>query len=291
VVNSSDYQLRREGPWRLLVLPERWSDELQGCVISRVRKEEFSKHPRTIRCEMAGPDVHKSYFIKLFHRHGIGDAIKDLFRRSKPKRFWHQGLALSSAGFGVPTTVAVGEVRRFRVFERGFVMTLPIPGQPLPDFLEDLAGARRKRGDLKLKRRGLARLADLIRQFHRLGFVHGDLIASNLLISVTSDGEPQFYFMDNDRTGHFSSWWRGRGWKRNLVQLNRMPLPGITLQDRMRFFRRYLGQRRLSRRDRQLVRWLEQQTRRRRYECDGVDPRGNFRRLMRFSEVATSIDR
>jgi hypothetical protein len=39
------------------------------------------------------------------------------------------------------------------------------------------------------------------------------------------------------------------------------------------------------------VRWLEQQTRRRRYECDGVDPRGNFRRLMRFSEVATSIDR
>jgi hypothetical protein len=74
------------------------------------------------------------------------------------------------------------------------------------------------------------------------------------------------------------------------VQLNRMPLAGVTLQDRMRFFHRYLGRRRLSERDRRLARWLEQQTRKRRYECDGVDPRGNFRQLMCFSEAVSRID-
>ena len=96
--------------------------------------------------------------------------------------------------------------------------------------------------------------------------------------------------MDNDRTSYFSYGRSARGWKRNLVQLNRMPLPGITLQDRMRFFCRYLGRDRLSERDRRLVRWLERQTRKRRYECDGVGPRGNFRRLMRFSDPVTGID-
>ena len=168
----------------------------------------------------------KHYFIKLFHCNGIGDALKNLFRASKPKRFWGQGLALSAAGFRVPTVVAVGELRQFRVFRVGFVLTSRIHGQPLPVFLQNLEGAPQGRRDLRLKRDGLARLAELVRQFHRLGFVHGDLIANNLLVAV-AEAEPQFYFMDNDRTSRFPRWWPAHGWKRNLVQLNRMPLAGV----------------------------------------------------------------
>ena len=289
MLTPSDYQPRHAGPWNLRVLRGSWTDELQKCVIDRVRELEASKHPQTIPLHLCGADGQQNYFIKLFHGHGISDAFKDLFRSSKPKRFWHQGLALSAAGFLVPTVVAVGEVRYFNVFRRGFVLTSRIPGQPLPVFLRNREGWRKKRSDLGLKRDGLVRLADLVREFHNLGFVHGDLIANNLLVAVV-EGEPQFYFMDNDRTSRFPRWWPGRGWKRNLVQLNRMPLPGITLQDRMRFFCRYLGRRRLSERERRLVRWFEQQTRKRRYECDGVGPTGDFRRLMRFSEAVTSID-
>jgi lipopolysaccharide kinase (Kdo/WaaP) family protein len=290
MLTPSDYQPRRVGPWELMVLPGWWNEELQECVIHRIRELEASKHPQTIPFHVCGADGQQNYFIKLFHCHGIGDAFKDLFRVSKPKRFWNQGLALSAAGFLVPTVVAVGEVRHFKVFRTGFVLTFGIPGQPLPVFLRKREGWRKERGDLKLKRDGLVRLADLVRQFHSLGFVHGDLIANNLLVALV-DGQPQFYFMDNDRTSRFPHWWPARGWKRNLVQLNRMPLPGVTLQDRMRFFCRYLGRGQLSERERRLVRWLEEQTRRRRYECDGVGPRGDFRRLMRFSEAVTSIDR
>jgi hypothetical protein len=258
--------------------------------MNRIREREASKHPQTIPFDVSGPHAQKRYFIKLFHCNGIGDALKNLFRASKPKRFWGQGLALSAAGFRVPTVVALGELRQFRVFRVGFVLTSGIHGQPLPDFLQNLAAAPQGRRDLRLKRDGLARLAELVRQFHRLGFVHGDLIANNLLVAV-AEAEPQFYFMDNDRTSRFPRWWPAHGWKRNLVQLNRMPLAGVTLQDRMSFFCRYLGRRRLSERDRRLVRWLEQQTRKRRYECDGVGPKGNFRRLMHFSEAVSSIDR
>ena len=289
MLRPSDYQLRRAGPWDLLVLPDRWSEQLQEAVMNRIREREASKHPQTIPFDVSGPHAQKRYFIKLFHCNGIGDVLKNLFMASKPMRFWLQGLALSAAGFRVPTVVAVGELRQFRVFRVGFVLTLRIHGQPLPVFLQDLAGAPQGRCDLRRKREGLARLAELVRQFHRLGFVHGDLIANNLLVAV-AEAEPQFYFMDNDRTSRFPRWWPAHGWKRNLVQLNRMPLAGVTFQDRMRFFCRYLGRRRLSERDRRLVRWLEQQTRKRRYECDGVGPRGNFRRLMHFSEAVSSID-
>jgi len=290
MLRCADYQLRRAGAWDLLVLPDRWSEQLQESVMDRIREREASKHPQTIPFDVSGPHAQPHYFIKLFYCNGIGDALKSLFRASKPKRFWEQGLALSAAGFRVPTAVAVGELRQFRVFRLGFVLTSRIHGQPLPVFLQNLQRATQGRRDLRLKRDGLVRLAELVRQFHRLGFVHGDLIANNLLVAVV-EAEPQFYFMDNDRTSRFPRWWPARGWKRNLVQLNRMPLAGVTLQDRMRFFCRYLGRRRLSERDRRLLRWLEQQTRKRRYECDGVGPRGNFRRLMHFSEAVGSIDR
>lgn len=290
MLRASDYQLRGVGPWHLLVLPDAWSEQLQESVINRIREPEASKHPQTIPFDVFGADGEKHYFIKLFHCTGLGDGLKNLFRVSKPKRFWSQGLALSAAGFRVPTVIAVGELRRFKLFRTGFVLTLRIPGQPLPVFLRNREGALQERRNPRLKRDGLDRLAELVRQFHRLGFVHGDLIANNLLITLDGE-EPQFYFMDNDRTSRFPYWWPGPGWKRNLVQLNRMPLPGVTLQDRMRFFCRYLGRHRLSERDRQLVHWLEQQTRKRRYECDGVGPQGNFRRLMRFSEPLTTVDR
>jgi hypothetical protein len=145
---------------------------------------------------------------------------------------------------------------------------------------------------LQAKREALKRAAALIRQFHLRGFVHGDLVAANILVAHAA-GQAVFYFMDNDRTRRYPSWLPQSLWKRNLVQLNRMPLPGITLQDRVRFLRAYLGTKKLSNGDRRLARWLERKTRRRREECDGVAGSGDFRRLMRWSanrERSTDVE-
>jgi hypothetical protein len=274
------------------VLPEAWDDALQKEIVTLVYEQPCSKHPQTLEFNWRTADGEKAYFLKVFHEAAMSSVVKNLFRPSKALRFWRLGLALSAAGFSVPLTVGIGELRQFRFVQRGFVLTAKVDGQSLPAYLASLAKDRESARSLALKRNGLARLARLIRQLHRRGFVHGDLVASNLFVAVDGEGEPTFHFMDNDRTHYFSPRIPQSLWKRNLVQLNRMPLPTITLQDRVRFLCAYLGRRPLSDADRQFARWIETQTRRRRHECDGADPALNFRKLMRWnSDVGANHDR
>ncbi|HKY08161.1 MAG TPA: lipopolysaccharide kinase InaA family protein, partial [Candidatus Binatia bacterium] len=204
-------------------------------------------------------------------------------RISRAMRAWRQGLALSAAEFNAPLAIAVGERRRNQFLRRAFLLTEKIDGQPVLLNLARFADPQREDLSLTRKRAAIRRLAALVRRFHDSGFVHGDLVATNIFVAGAPAGERTFYFMDNDRTRRYPSWMPQRFWKRNLIQLNRMPLPGISLQDRMRFFHAYLGTRKLSRQERRLARWLELNTRRRRQECDGVDARGDFRRLMRWA--------
>jgi hypothetical protein len=270
-------------------LSEAWSGELQNKVMTLVQKQTLSKHPQTVAVNWGAPGVEKKYYLKVFHKSGSGGVFKDFARVSKAFRFWRQGLALSAAGFNVPLTIAAGELRCWRCFKRAFVLTAQVDGQPLPMFLADLAAFHDRRKALKLKRAGVARLADLIRQFHGEGFVHGDMIASNLLVSETGGDEPKVYFMDNDRTRRYSLWFPQSLWKRNLIQLNRMPLPGITLQDRMRFYHIYFRDRSAMRKELSLLRWFEKKTRKRRKECDAVDASGNYRKLMAWRNNLTMV--
>jgi hypothetical protein len=136
------------------------------------------------------------------------------------------------------------------------------------------------------KKQATKSLARLIRRFHDLGFVHGDLVPSNIFVLARACGELEFCFMDNDRTRRYPRWLPQGLWKRNLVQLNRFPLPGVSLQDRVRFFRFYTNRQRRSAADDRLLRWLEARTRRRRKECDAVDATIDFRRLMRWEETS-----
>jgi hypothetical protein len=290
VLKATDYRSRRAGAWRLRVLPEQWSDDLQKKVLALVAAQMPSKHPQTIEVDAPAARNGKKFYLKIFHGGAPISAIKDIFRSSDAFRFWRQGVAFAAAGFNVPLTIGAGEVRCFRIVRRSFVLTATVDGQPLPVFLADLVNTRER---LTTKRNGLMKLARLIQRLHRHGFVHGDLIASNLLVAAAADGhELSFFFMDNDRTHWFPRWLPQSLWKRNLIQLNRMPLPGITLQDRMRFLCAYLGQSQLSSREREFARWIENKTRRRRYECDGVDPTLSFRKLMRWNaDIAVRHDR
>jgi len=278
-----DYAWTQDGAWHLAVLQEQWSCDLQRHVLTRVVDQLPSKHPQTVEFDWHAADGTKKLFLKVFHAGALPGSLKDVARVSKAFRFWRQGLALASHGFSVPQTIAAGETRRYRLVERAFVLTERVDGQPLPSFLISLKHAPDVRRTLRLKRVSIMRLAEIIRRFHDLGFVHGDLLASNLFVGQGVADQPTVYFMDNDRTRRYPSWFNQSLWKRNLIQLNRMPLPGITLQDRMRFLQAYLGRKVLSRNDRRFARWLEEKTRKRRQECDGVDPTLDFRKLMRWT--------
>jgi hypothetical protein len=278
-----DYQRVFAGDWRLRVLADPWNGDLQNQVFELVRSRSWARHPQTIEARLTLSGKERVLYLKIFHSTQGLSALKDLLRHSKAFRFWRQGLALRESGFHVPVTVAVGEQRRFRFVQRAFVLTESIEGQALPDFLARReAGCGDSRG-LARKWEGIRVFGSLVRRFHQLGFVHGDMVASNILVGESARHGTKFYLMDNDRTRRVPLWFPQSLWRRNLVQLNRMPLPTISLQDRMRFLHAYLDARKFSIAERKLARWLELKTRQRRKECDGADPSVNFRRLMRWS--------
>lgn len=289
---SDGYQLRSDGDWRLMVLPEAWSGGLRAKVLTLVNQQPPSRHPQTFAVNWPTAGSHHEYYLKVFNSRAVSGAVKDLFRSSAPFRFWRQGLALSAAGFNVPRTLAAGEVRSLRFVARGFVLTAKVDGQPLPTFLTHAVNRNDRQGFMAAKRKSVTQMAELVRQFHRLGFVHGDLVATNLLMTGDLERGISIYFMDNDRTRRYPRWLPHTLWKRNLIQLNRMPLPGVTLQDRVRFLCAYLGRNELSPADRRFARWLESQTRKRRHECDGVDPTVSFRKLLQWNpDISANHDR
>jgi hypothetical protein len=197
-------------------------------------------------------------------------------------------LELAAVGIKVPVTIALGTERGWGIAKREFILTAKIDGAPLPQFLCSVAADNT--ASLIEKRRSIERLAKLIRRFHDRGFVHGDLVATNIFFSKDDAEGAEFYFMDNDRTKRFPTWLPQKLWRRNLIQLNRMPLAGISLQDRMRFLHGYLGVISFSDADRRFARWLEVRTRQRRKECDGAEPNQNYRKLMRWVAESPGVN-
>lgn len=279
---GAEYEIRREGKWRLVVRPEKWRRELWAEVLGRLDSAVPRKHPQTARLGGAS-SADANYYLKIYSPPAGAGALKDLFRDSKAVRALQQGLALSQLGFHAPPAVAAGEERTFGALGRSFLLTREINAEPLAAALRGRCAPPLDRGRVRKKRQWLRQLALEVRRLHRNGFVHGDLVASNIFAGFGADGGATFFYMDNDRTRRYPAWFPQRLWRRNLVQLNRVVLPGVSLQDRMRFLRIYLGEIPWARSERRLVRWLEKTTRKRRRQCEHVEAQVSFRELMRWN--------
>jgi len=283
------YKKYQKPGWRLWVWPEKGSDELWHSIRTQVESQHPAKHPQTIEIRL--PGTNQILFLKVFHRFSLWGSLKDFFRMSKAVRGLKVAATLSDLGFNVASAVAAGEQRSQGVLQRSFLLTLSVAGAPLPLFLRQRYGSGMANVPLSVKRDALRRLAHEIRRLHDLGFVHGDLVPANILVANAADEECRFFFLDHDRTRRYPQWVPHFLWKRNLVQLNRFPLPGISLQDRMRFLHSYLGSGEWLERHRRLIRWLEKKTRQRRRECDAVDVSGSFRKLMHWDATAVQSPR
>jgi hypothetical protein len=274
------YRELRDDGWSLTVASDKWSQTLWQTILAKIQEQVPSHHPQTIKLSLP-ESQQQSYFLKVYHPASVWSGVKDYFRASKALRFLKQGMALADAGFLVPPGIAAGEKRHLGRLKSAFVLTAAIEGAPLTIFLKENAGRTDAGLSVSEKRAALKALARQIRRLHDLGFVHGDLVASNIFVSRDAAMNLQFVFMDNDRTRRYPKWLPQSLWKRNLVQLNRLPLASITLQDRVRFFQEYSATERPADLNRPFLQWLEQKTRQRRKECDSVDATISFRCLMR----------
>jgi hypothetical protein len=177
------------------------------------------------------------------------------------------GAALAAADLAAPEAILVG-----RRDGAGVLVTRDVGGRPLLEAVMTAAGSG--------KRELLQALGRAVGGLHEAGFVHGDLVPSNV---IARDGE--LVLLDHDRTRHgrVLVWW---GARRNLVQLGRFVVPGLRAVDRMRVLCAYADRRGLSRRGRRrLARWVAAKTIARRVAIDRIsDPaaaRAGYAALMR----------
>src|SRR5262245_59251474 len=278
---SADYYQVNDGGWSLWLHREKWQESLWQVVLRLIEKQPQSKHPQTLQVRVPLEAVSNLFFLKVFHGSFGAGAIKDIFRDSKAFRAMRQATALARHNFNVPIAVAAGEKREYGFLLKAFVLTVDVEGQSLPAFLRQ-QGAGIPSISLFEKRNALKHLALEVCRLHKLGFVHGDLVPTNIFVYRAPSKETGFFFMDNDRTRQYPTWVPHTLWRRNLVQLNRIPLPGVTLQERLRFLGHYLGLKEWGNKERQLLVWLERKTRRRRTDCDSIDSSVSFRQLMRW---------
>jgi Ser/Thr protein kinase RdoA (MazF antagonist) len=111
----------------------------------------------------------------------------------------------------------------------------------------------------------LRTLGRAVGALHAAGFVHGDLVPSNVQLR---DGAVAFLDHDRTRRGQLLVWW---GARRNLVQLGRFVVAGVTSSDRARVLSAYADRRGLSRRARRrLARWVAAKVVARRIAIDRI---------------------
>jgi len=231
-------------------------------------------------------------YVKVYRRPRGMSAFKDCLRGSLAHRAARASRQLAAAGFRVPRVLAVAEERRVLRAQRAWLATAALAGEPVASCLARLAAAigstserSRYRTLLRQKRAVLSALGYEVARLHEAGFVAGDLVPSNVWVAGCDD-RPEIVLLDHDRTRwhrHGPYWWRAR---RNLVQLNRIVLIGVSVNDRLRVLRAYAEGRRWPVGEaRRRLPWLIAKTAERRRRCDNVvvekDRPVDFRTLMR----------
>jgi hypothetical protein len=167
-------------------------------------------------------------YIKIYDPPRGLPALKARVRGDRASNVLRMTAALQRNRFHTPEVVLKGTHGR-----NGQTMLTSVraDGIALPESL------RRDNG-LVFRRRALLRaLGAEVARLHRCGFVHGDLTPYNIF--VIQSQPPRFVFLDHDRTrSGFPAGLRYRQ-LRNLVQLGRFDLPGLSNSGRLRFFHAY----------------------------------------------------
>jgi hypothetical protein len=167
-------------------------------------------------------------FVKLLDAPGGGlSALRYLGSGSRAERLLGIAEALEAAGFAIAPVLMMGAERRGG---RTMMAAARVAGLPLPRFVLGAAGA------LERKRQALRALGAEVARLHRAGFLHGDLTPYNVF--VKSGAPPRFVFIDHERTVRPRLVWQRRR-LRNLVQLCRFDLEGMSRTDRIRIVDAY----------------------------------------------------
>jgi hypothetical protein len=211
------------------------SDELVSRVIGAVESKSSqplrqSRKSRTYRLRFRSSNgVDCDLFVKCF-KPAIGfERLERFFRKAPARRISEVTGRMIDAGISVPPVWITG----FHAASRRDLIVCPCAPGYGP--LRTLSMLRRS---IVEKREALRQLGRAIASLQRAGFIHGDLTPFNIFFEL---GEVcRFTFLDHERTHLRGALQIIRPLLRNLVQLGRFDLPGISRTDRLRVLIAYL---------------------------------------------------
>jgi hypothetical protein len=272
------YRRSRRGDWVVWVDSHTWNEEwwpiVERSLANPAETLRKSRHARTSILSLSHVDGPRASFLKIYRRAGWRTDLKDLWRPSKALRALHISRRLADEGFLAPVVLAAGEQRTGRLLQRAFLLTVGVAWPTLAQLGERLASLPAEEG--RRRRRAVVEaLGAEVGRLHRAGYVHGDLVVSNILVDEGTP--PRFCFLDHDRSRKRASP-SEREQGRTLVELNRLPVPGIHHADRLRFLLHYANARGWSRTEmRRQARWVARKTKARMLaRADSVAKAGPF---------------
>lgn len=192
-----------------------------GRIVAPMRR---SRHARTFQTQfVAGTSMPISLFVKVIEQFGGLKRLKRILRGSPARHVARVTAQLAAAGFNAPSVWMHGHEM---ASGRELLVTPRADGNGPLNTLAGLVGA------VAAKRAMLRALGAEIARLHRAGFVHGDLTPFNIFI--VRGEPPRFVLLDHERTRQSCIFGRTRRQLRNLVQLSRFNLPGLSRSDRLR---------------------------------------------------------
>ncbi len=190
---------------------------IDGRLANRIRRSRHAETWLEHFDHVGGPDA----FFKVLDPIRSLNRIRWIFKRMRAAHVASILERLRADGMGVPEILLLGAERRGG---REIIVTARVDGSTVARYL--------KRAKLASRRVMLSALGAEVARLHRAGYIHGDLTPYNIF--VTGLEPPQFAFIDHERTRRTILSRFDRPRMRNLVQLGRLQLSGVTNTDRMR---------------------------------------------------------
>ena len=188
--------------------------------------------------------VDNNWFIfKEYLSRSVFEGIKAFLRGTRAERAWRNSKLLIRKEIPTPTLILLGKrISRFLNYQN-FLITEFIPNAVgINTLLRTFLNIPWNKENILFKRFLIQRLGTFVGRLHAQGIMHGDLRLDNILLVYENEYEIKFYLIDNEKTKYFLKGIPNRLRLKNLVQLNMIILPLITITDRMRFFKSYLNE-------------------------------------------------
>ncbi len=210
-------------------------------VLKPIPSSESTRVDKFIIC--AG-DAEREIYLKQYLCGSVLHFIKSIFRRSRAIRAFEAALMLAKNGFDTPAVVAMGECTDGLFNRKSFLATFVVENSKAIYQLIPENSKISDKEQLQGWRQLIRAFGRTVGRMHAKDIFHGDLRLGNVL-ARQEENFWRFFFLDNERTKKFDKLPLELRVK-NLVQVNMARKGNLGNTDRMRFFREYCAETKIS---------------------------------------------